>query len=379
MSHSYTQVLVVDAGGWATKGALTSGSSSVTAVPYLHPAAQLFESKSAEVTDTTSAEASRRIYLDFFESIGAGAGGTVGGKTAPGGKVHDSVEKPFLQEGVAHVFLTESALFSQSAAEKARVVETVFAAHPGVQKISFGASPYCTLAGTGRTEVGLCIDSGWSSSRCTPVFGSCIVGDGENTVGAGGFQVASAVATASKLGVIESERLLRSLVSSEELRLYPHESAAGSNQLNLPDGTSIELESLSPSIPALAFANPDVAKCACDAIDACDPLARNIVRDLVKNIVLVGGNTVPAGFTDLFVARFSEHAPHHASKVEITIPPAAERGYAAWRGATAVASLLVNQADGWLDRQMVDELGAHAAVEAHARANLWAPWGNRAL
>ena len=118
---------------------------------------------------------------------------------------------------------------------------------------------------------------------------------------------------------------------------------------------------------------------SCDAIDACDPLARKIVRDLVKNIVLVGGNTVPAGVTDLFVARFSEHAPHHALKVEITIPPAAERGSAAWRGATAVASLLVNQADGWLDRQMVDELGAHAAVEAHARSNLWAPWGNRAL
>ena len=269
------------------------------------------------------------------------------------------------------VLLTESRQFSASASAKAAVVSHIFAAHPDVVGITFAASPFCSLVSTGRADSGLCVDSGWSSTRITPVFGGVIVQGGEKCAAVGGFHVARALAEATGLPVQEAVSML---IAGEGPPLYPDPDAAdnsGSTAFTLPDGTTISVDNLVPSVDALCFGDPGICTATRDAIDGCDGTARHIVRDLRNNMVLVGGNTLPDCFTESFTTHFRETAPHHP-QAEIFAPAAEFRGFAAWKGAAAVSRLTGE----WISRQNVEEAGAERAVADHALRNAaWAPWG----
>jgi len=93
------------------------------------------------------------------------------------------------------------------------------------------------------------------------------------------------------------------------------------------------------------------------------------VKDLRKNMLLVGGNTLGNDFTDAFKQRFHTQADskHH---VNCDFISSEFRANSQWKGAVIMAEMN----EEWITREKVEEFGLENVVDDHAKKNMAAPW-----
>ena len=129
----------------------------------------------------------------------------------------------------------------------------------------------------------------------------------------------------------------------------------------LPDGSQIEVGNERFKLPELFFTGAEglvgftgIHQMVYDSITRCD---MDIRRELYGNLVVTGGNSLFAGFTDRLQKKLTELTTQNM-KVKLIAPQSSiERRFSSWIGGSILACLGSFQ-QMWMSRQEYDEHGA---------------------
>lgn len=141
------------------------------------------------------------------------------------------------------------------------------------------------------------------------------------------------------------------------------DSSFNASDYNLPDGSVISIRNEKYQACELLFqpklgnmtGEDGIAEAVHQSISKCN---YGLQKEMFKNIVVTGGNTMMPGF----VHRLKHGVAHYApAAMKVGIKAAPERNYSAFTGASILASQ-DQMKDVWITREMYDEIGEESLV-----------------
>ncbi len=222
-----------------------------------------------------------------------------------------------------------------------------------VQGFCLANQDVLSLYASGKTT-GLVLDSGATSSHATPIFDGNALPQAMCKTNIGGDDITNLfiklVAREDKSYIFETSAEREIAVDIKQKICYIKTNPLGSHEARtyeLPDGNVLTLtESLFKCTEPLFNnkRNNSIQDMVQNAIRKCD---KSVQQHLYSNIVLSGGNTMFAGFSDRLTKELKQYSVNvHANQ---------DRKYFTWIGGSILASLDVPNI--WITHDMYEEFG----------------------
>ena len=218
----------------------------------------------------------------------------------------------------------------------------------------------------GKTT-GIVLDSGDSNSSCVPIVESIPISNAIRYLNFSGRELTEYMSkilaeTGFQFNTNKKKLMLQKIKEKVCYVALDYEAELKSLEpydYELPDGNHIIIKNQRIRCPEALF-NPSImskeekgiAEICNESIQKCD---KNLEKELYKNIILSGGNTMYDGFPERFSKEMKILAPQ-SMKDEINILASDDRNLAAWKGASILSttSLFDNK---WITKKEYEEKG----------------------